>query len=176
MLKFVHSFLLLTLVLVASRSVAAKQIRLLDGQLSLNTPVEMSASTRQRKQSDRYSVLIDLDARNHSLSVNVTYGRHTLQKPDIGDFLRHKVSSYGQSAVLPHFHWIEHRVVERDGQQCAEVRFSHDNDNGAHVYTRCLSCFIHGRLIEVWALTRRADDAKHTALVDRLIGSVHLRQ
>jgi hypothetical protein len=42
------------------------------------------------------------------------------------------------------------------------------------VYTRCLSCFVEGRLLEIWVLTRHAADATQKASVDRLIDSVRL--
>jgi hypothetical protein len=160
---------------VTQHTAAAKQIRLLDGRLLLDSPAELSPSSSSPTRSDRYSILADLGSRDHSFSVRVTYGKHTLESPDLTDFLREKVTSYGRLQTKePHFRWIEHQIIQRGGRQWAEISFSHHNASGAHVYTRCLSCFVDGRLLEIWVLTRRAADATQKGYVDRLIDSVRL--
>ena len=158
---------------LAAHSALAKQFRLLEGRLSFASPVEISQSRNAPRHIDRYSTLADLVSSDGTFSVLVTYGKHDFKAPDIGEFLQKKIEEYSKpSAKLPHFRWIKHEIVTRDGRSWAEIRLSHDNDSGAHVYTRCLSCFVRGHLLEVWALTRRAADPKQKAYVDRLIDSV----
>jgi len=160
----------------AAEVAKAKEIRLLDGHLSLATQVEVSPSSRAPTQSERFSVLSDLTSSDGSFSVLVTYGKHSLDRPpSVADVLRGKVSSYSSlNEKARHFHWIDHRVIERNGRQWAEICFSHDNDSGAPVYTRCVSCFVHGHLLEIWALTRRAAESAQKGYVDELIGSIRL--
>lgn len=170
-----HVVLAGVLLWVMQHTAAAKQIRLLEDRLLLDSPTELSPSSSSPTHSDRYSILADLVSRDHSFSVRITYGKHTLQSPDLADFLHEKVTSYGRLQTKElHFRWIEHRIIQRDGRQWAEISFSHDNASGAHVYTRCLSCFVEGRLLEIWVLTRRAGDATQKVYVDRLIDSVRL--
>lgn len=176
MLKPFGIVVAMVLATVAAKAATAKQVRLLDGRLSFNTPVDVSHSTHPAKHSERYSALLDATSADGGFSVLVTYGQHTVAKPDIAEFMREKVASYtSRSSNLPHFRWIDHRITERDGQQWADICFSHDNDTGAHVYTRCLSCFVDGRLLEIWALTRRAGDSTQKAYVGRLVDSIHFR-
>ena len=171
----VHILLAGVLLWVTPYTAAAKQVRLLKGRLLLDTPAELSPSSSSPTRSDRYSILADLASPDHSFSVQVTYGKHTLESPDVADFLREKVTSYSRLQTKePHFRWIEHQIIQRDGRQWAEISFSHDNASGAQVYTRCLSCFVEGRLVEIWVLTRHAADATQKASVDRLIDSVRL--
>jgi hypothetical protein len=162
-------------VFVATQSAVAKQFELLGGQLSFDTPVQMWQSRRAPPKTDRYSLLADLASHDDRFAVRVTYGKHELKDPDLSEFLRQKVESYSKiNAKMPHFRWIKHEIVTRDSRSWAEIRFSHDNDSGAHVYTRCLSCYVRGHLLEVWALTRRAAQPKQKAYVDRFIDSVQL--
>jgi hypothetical protein len=171
----VHIALAGVLLWVTQHTAAAKQIRLLEGRLLLDSPAELSPSSSSPTHSDRYSILADLASRDHSFSVRVTYGKHTLESSHLADFLHEKVTSYDKLETKePHFRWIEHRIIQRDGRQWAVISFSHDNTSGAHMYTRCLSCFVEGRLLEIWVLTRRAADATQKAHVDRLIDSVRL--
>ena len=158
--------------LVAELAIA-DQIRLLDGRLSLATPVDVSPSHCAPTQSEGFSILTDLASSDGSFSILVTYGKRSLETPNLADFLREKVSSY-TALNAPHFRWIEHRIVERNGRQWAEICFSHYNESGAHVYTRCLSCFVQGHLLEIWALTRRAADSAQKGHVNQLIDSVRL--
>jgi len=175
MLKPSHFVLALVLGSLAAHAATGKQIRLLDGRLSLATPLDVSTSPRPAKHSERYSALLDLASADRSFSVLVTYGRHSLQAPDVTAFMREKVTSYNsRGSNWSHFRWIHNRVIERDGCQWADICFSHDNDAGAHVYTRCLSCFVQGRLLEIWAFTRRATEPTQRTYVDRLIDSIHL--
>jgi len=159
----------------AAEVAVANQIRLLDGRLSLGTPVDVSPRRLAPTQSPQFSVLTDRTSSDGTFSVLVTYGKRSLETRNLADFLRDKVSSYNSlNGKAPHFRWIDHRVVERHGRQWAEICFSHDNASGAHVYTRCLSCFVEGHLLEIWALTRRATDFAQKSYVDQLIGSVRL--
>ncbi len=156
-------------------STAAKQIQLLHGQLSFVTLDDVSDAGGSRVDTDRYSILADLASADHTFSAQVTYGKQSHKKPNLADFLHQKVSMYSKpSAKLPHFHWLNHELVERQGEQWAAVSFTHDNVSGSHVYTRCLSRFVRGRLLEIWALTRRAGDPTQRARVDRLVESIHL--
>jgi hypothetical protein len=160
---------------LAAEITVANQIRLLDGRLSLATPVDVSPRRLAPTQSPRFSVLTDLTSSDGSFSVLVTYGKGSLETRNLADFLRDKISSYNSlNGKAQHFHWIDHRVVERNGRQWAQICFSYDNESGAHVYTRCLSCFVEGHLLEIWALTRRATDFAQKSYVDQLIGSVRL--
>jgi hypothetical protein len=153
----------------------AKQIQLLHGQLSFVTPEDISEAKSPSAPSDRYSILADLASADRSFSVKVTYARHTLDAANLTDFLQEKVTLYTRlKAKLPHFTWLKHQLVERDGQRWADISFTHDNSSGFHVYTRCLSCFVHGHLLEIWALTHRAAEPTQKAGVDRVIGSVRL--
>ena len=162
-------------VFVAPQSAVAKQFQLLSGQLSFNSPVQMWHSRRAPPKTDRYSLLADLASHDEHFGVRVTYGRRELKDSDLSEFLRQKVESYSKpNAKMSHFRWIKHEIVTRDGRSWAEIRYSHDNDSGGHVYTRCLSCFVRGHLLEVWALTRRAAQPNQKAYVDRLIDSVQL--
>lgn len=169
----IHIILAGVLLWVTQYTAAA--IRLLEGRLLFDSPAELSPSGSSPTHSDRYSILADLASRDHTFSVRVTYGKHTLESPDLADFLRQKVTSYDKLRTKePHFRWIEHRIIQRNNRQWAEISFSHDNPSRAHVYTRCLSCFVDGRLLEIWVLTRRAADATERAYVDRVIDSVRL--
>src|SRR5712672_79820 len=75
-------------------SAAAKQIHLLGGQLSFDTPIDVSQSHRVPRNTDRYSILADLASPDTRFSVCATYGKHYLQAPDIARFLQLKVESY----------------------------------------------------------------------------------
>jgi hypothetical protein len=163
------------IVLLAAHSTGAKQVKLLDGQLSFVSPVDISQTHTRATGTDRYSVLCDLASADGTFSLCVTYGKHTLKNPDMQNFLEQKVASYSRlNAKTPHFQWIQHRIVERNGRRWAEICFSHDNASGAPVYTRCLSCFVQGHLLEIWAITRRAVDSKQKSYVDHVIDSVRL--
>src|ERR1700747_1456102 len=103
---------------------AAKQIRLLDGRLVLDSPVELLPTSSSPTHPDRYSILADLASPDRSFSVQVTYGKHTRESPVLGDFLHEKVTSYSRLKTKePHFRWIEHGIIQRDGRQCAEISF-----------------------------------------------------
>jgi hypothetical protein len=157
-------------------SVVAKQIQLLHGELSFATPEDVSQASGPIADTDRYSVLADLTSADHTFSVRVTYGKHSLKKPDLADFLQQKISSYSKPSVnRPRFRWLRHTLVERQDRQWADVSFTHDIPSGSHVYTRSISCFRRGRLLEIWVLTRRAADHTQKAGVDRLVDSVQLR-
>jgi len=170
-----HTIVAWLVLWLAAHSAVAKQIQLLGGQLSFASPVDISQSHSAPGETNRYSVLTNLASADGTFLVSVTYGKHSLKAPDIADFLQQKVESYTRlNAKLPHFRWIKHQIVERDGRTWAEICLSHDNDSGAHVDTRCLSCFVNGHLLEIWALTRRAADPTRKAYVDRLIDSVRL--
>jgi len=172
----VHIFILGFLLSVTLHTAAAKPIRLLRGRLFIDSPVELSPSNTFPKDPDRYSILADLVSPDHSLSVCVAYAKHTAESHDLADFLQGKVTSYNQLQTMkPHFRWIEHRLIQRDGRPWAFViSFSHDEANGAHVYTRSLTCLVDHRLLDIWVLTLRAADAAQKASVDRLIDSVRL--
>jgi len=160
---------------LAADTAIAKELRLLDGRRSFATPVDVSPSHSSTTLSEPSSTLTDLTSSDGSFAVSVTYGRHNLGTPNLVDFLREKVSSCSRfKAKVPHFRWIQHRIVERNGHQWAEICFSHDNAFGFHVYTRCLSCFVQGHLLEIWALTFRAGDSVQKGSVDELIDSVRL--
>ena len=91
---------------VAAEVAKAKEIRLLDGHLSLATQVDVSPSSCAPTQSERFSVLSDLTSSDGSFSVLVTYGKHSLDTPpSVADILRGKVSSYSSlNEKARHFH------------------------------------------------------------------------
>ncbi|SRR6266487_308289 len=175
MRAYLHAVVASSLLALAARSAVAKQIQLLHGQLSFAISEDVSEVSVSPAATDRYSVLADLASADHTFSVRVTYGKHTLQKADLADFLREKVSLFSKpGAKLPNFRWLSHDLVERQGQRWADVSFTQDTSSGSHVYTRSLSCFVHGHLLEIWALTRHAADPRQRARVDRLVDSIRL--
>src|SRR5437868_4657289 len=92
--SLVRLFLSAVVLYLSAHPLPAKQIQLLDGQLSFGTPVDVSSAQTVARGTDRYSVLSDLTSADGTFSVRVTYGKHILQAPDIADFLQQKVASY----------------------------------------------------------------------------------
>jgi hypothetical protein len=149
----------------------ARTVTLLDGRLSFTVPNDFSTGN-PGELSPKYSVLTLLNSPDQRLLVWVTYSKHVQKLADAKVFLRYKIAEHSRGEnKYRYFQWLTHRIVKRDGRDWAEVSFTHDVSTpvGTDAYTRCISTFSDGRLLEIWALTRAAKDPEQRSTVDRII-------
>jgi len=164
--------------LTLATSVLGKRVELLQGDLSLDVPSELSPGSQQSEAPHDYDIIGYLRSADRRVSVKVTYGKHDLDPKNLSAFLQEKVVDYSRlQKKLPHFRWLNHSIVDRSGREWADISFAHGhmNTTKTEAYARCLSCIAHRHLLEIWVVTHRMPDPGEKALVDRIISSVRLR-
>ena len=177
MVKLLAAPFALALAVTLVQPSSAKTVSLLDGRLSLDVPNDFSAANPPKPNAN-YSTVMSLKSQDQRLLLSVTYGVHKQNSTDLKAFLQQKLTRYSRLAKKHiHFHWLSHGLVTRDGRDWVEVSFTHDVSTpvGTDVYTRSISTFCEGRLLEIWVLTRAAQDTAQRATVDKIIESVKLR-
>ena len=168
------------LALMLAKVVFAKRVELLRSDVALDIPAELSPALPPRAavHPDRYDVVAYFCSSDSRVSVLLTYGKHDGDPTQLPAFLQQKVAEYGElNKKLPHFRWLTHSIVERDGQQYADMSFAHGHKNTTktETYSRCISCVVRRRLLEVWVVTDRMPNSTDKRLVDHIAGSVRVR-
>jgi len=176
-MKLLAALLATVTFLPTAHAASLKTIRLLDGKVTFAVPSDLGQVNRQPRQYARSVDLIALESSDHRLSVLATYGRLPMLRRALPGLLDGKVNAYtNSSARYPHFRWIDHVLVERQGREWAQVCFTHDLPpaSGGEAYSRSVSTVLEGHLLEVWALSRAAHESSQRAAVDRIIDSLQV--
>jgi hypothetical protein len=172
-MKLLAALLATVTLLPTAQASSLKTIRLLDGKVWFAVPSDLAQITRQIGPEAHCVDLIAMVSPDHHLSVLATYGNHAMRRHELQNFLDQKVTSYSKLVERhPHFHWINHGLVERQGREWAQVSFAHDGSSpaGAEIYTRSVSTVLEGHLLELWALSRMGEKT----VVDQIIDSVQV--
>src|SRR5262249_52927197 len=134
-------------------------------------PGNLTPVTRQLGPEARSVDLVALVSPDHELSVLATYGNHAMRRHELQRFLDARVNSYGRlQEKHPHFHWINHELVERQGHEWAQLSFTRDISSPAsgETYARSVSTVFEGHLFELWALSRTGQKADVDQIIDSL--------
>jgi hypothetical protein len=154
-----------------------KAVRVLDGQVSFSVPKELVPLTSRSNVEARYDDLIALQTADRRLCAVAKVGRYPMQRHQLQSFLDAKVASCANLKTQhPHFRWVNHRLLERQQREWAEVCFRYDRSPppGREAYARSVSTVVNGHLVEVWAMSRAAEQPGEKAIIDRIIDSVKL--
>ena len=151
-------------------SAFGRGIELLRGEVSLDVPaaLEATAPPSAVHGSNNYDVIAYFSSADRRVSVEATYGKHYVDPKELPAFLDQKIAEYSTlDAKLPHFRWLSHSIVERGGQQYADISFAHGHKNTTktEAYTRCISCIVGRHLLEIWVVTHRMPNPADKKLV-----------
>jgi hypothetical protein len=163
--------------LTTAEGSSLRTVRVLDGQVSFSVPKELGHLNSRSNVEDRYDDLIALQTPDRRLCAVAKVGRYPMQRHQLQRFLEAKVASCANLKTQHrHFHWINHRLVERQQREWAEVSFKYDRSPppGREAYGRSVSTVLNGHLVEVWAMSRAAEQPGEQAVIDRIIDSVKL--
>jgi hypothetical protein len=167
---------LITLLYRLADAIPTKTVPILDGEVTLEVPRNLSEKAMPSRPEVPYVYLITLQASDRELSVWATCSKHIMMRADLQSSLDEKLQWYSNATRLLQFRLLDHGLIQRQGREWAQIRFTHGTVSPANgeIYTRCLSGVIDGHLLEIWALAHVAKDPERRAAVDRVIDSVKI--
>ena len=160
----------------AAGALAQTPVSLLDGKLAFVLPDNF------KKTSADGPVLAAYGAADGDEWMQVSLAGKPLPEGGLEAWMKRKKAAYSKGMspeIRPHMRWLDQKIITRDGEKWADLRFDcvpdgPDGKNRAILYTRFFATTLDGRLLENALCGNLTADAKRKAALDRIADSVKL--